>query len=268
MEPVIMGVGAGVAAIAALIGELVASGREAEAQQVRERIAAQYGPELLAQVDAIQPQTVGGTAFAGVREDEGLRRRQLSAADVMAEMFQSGGQTPADMAALESARNAAASQASSDYQSIAASMARRGMANSGLQTALQAQTGQDTANALAEMGRRSQADARQRAFQALQSSAGLAGGVRGQDYGVSRDRASAVDAMNVFNARAKAQADQQRFSNRMDVLNARGNAMAGQTQGYQQQADNARRLAGGVGNAALDVASVLAEDERKKKGGG
>lgn len=268
MEPVTMGVGAGVAAIAALIGELVASGREAEAQALRERVSAQYGPELLAQVDAIQPRTVGASEFGSVREDAGLRQRQLSAADAMAELYASGGQSPADAAALESARNAAAAQASSDYGSIAASMARRGMANSGLEAALRSQTSQDTSNTLAEMGRRSQADARERAFRALQASAGIAGGVRSADYGVSRDRASAVDAMNVFNARARSAADQARFNSRMDVLNARANAATGQAAGYQQQANNARRVAGGVGNAALDVLAALAEDERKKRGGG
>lgn len=265
----VMGGGAVFSLIANLISEAIAGGREAEAQKLREKVAAQYGPELMREIDGMVAQQVGPTAFGDIREDAGLRDAALGTQRELRDVYNQEGLTDADMAALDLAQNKTAAAGHGSYAGLANAMAQRGVRDSGLDMALKTQVGQDTTNALANAGRQSQMDARGRALQSLLSSGELARGIRGDDYRVSSDRARAADALNTFNASQRANTDALRWGTRMGAMNARGNALLGEAAGYQQQADNARGVGGRVAQTGLGTASTIfnaMNDDDAKKG--
>lgn len=270
MDPVTGGIAAGGALLSLLINgisEALAAGDEAQAQQLREQVAAQYGPELLAQVDAQVAQEAPASEFGDVSEDPSLRGRQLSAVDALRDIYDNEGMGRADQEALGLAQDAVSQNAQSRARSLANSMRQRGMSNSGLEGALMTQASQDSGNALATQGLQAQQMARQRAFQALNASAGMAGDIRGQDAGFGFQRAGGVDTMNRFNAGQRQQAQDQRFRNRMSVLDARGGALMGQAGGLEKRAGNARRVGGAAAGAVQDAAGVFVEDELARRRG-
>lgn len=274
MDPIslgVMGGGAVFSIISSLIAEAIAGGREAEAQALREKVAAQYGPELLAQVDGMVAQQVQGTGFDSIQEDAGLRDAALDTQRELRDVYDKGGFTDADKAALSLAQDTTARAAQGSYAGLANAMAQRGARDSGLDMALKTQVGQDSTNALANQTRAAQMDARGRALQALMSSGDLARGIRSDDYRASSDRARAADAINTFNATQRANTDWHKWGAKMDVLGNRGNALLGQAAGYQQQADNARGLGSKVAQTGLGASTTIfnamTDAEKRKKGG-
>lgn len=265
MEPISM-VGAGVSVLASLFGELIAAGKEEEAQRIREQIVDSYGEDVMAEVEAMTPAFVKESAVGGISEDPRLRQRQLSALDALRAEADYGGNSPEDMAAIEAARNAVSRNAQSLNASLTDSMTKRGGANSGLLAALRTQSAQDTSNTLGNMSLQSQMGARQRAIAALRASLAGAGDVRGQDFGVAKTKASAVDAMNTFNEANRAQGQRAKLDARLGVLQSRNNAKLGVAGGLQSQANRARQMAGAVGGAAQDVAALgLDEYENQRR---
>lgn len=263
-----MGGGALFSIFANLISEAIAGGREAEAQKLREQVAAQYGPELMREIDGMVAQQVGPSAFGAIREDAGLRDAAVGTQRELRNVYDKEGLTDADMAALDLAQNKTAAAAQSSYAGLSNAMAQRGVRDSGLDMALKTQVGQDVTNSLGNQGRQAQMDARGRALQSLLSSGELARGIRGDDYRVSSDRARASDALNTFNASQRANADALRWGTKMNAMGARGNALLGQAAGYEQQADNTRGVGSKVAQTGLGASSTvfnaLNDDEAKK----
>ena len=263
----VMGGGALVSILSSLISEAIAGGREAEAQKLREQVAAQYGPELMAQIDGMVAQQAGPTAFGDIREDAGLRDAALGTQRELRDIYNSEGLTDADKAALDLAQNKTAAAAQSSYAGLSNAMAQRGTRDSGLDMALKTQVGQDVTNSLGNQSRQAQMDARGRALQALVQSGDMARGIRSDDYRVSSDKARASDALNTFNASQRANTDALRWGTKMNALNARGNALMGEASGFQQQADNTRGLGQKFGQTALGTSSTIfnAMNDKKKE---
>ena len=259
------------AAAAGLISSLIGSGKDAEAQALRQQMLAQYGPEILPHLDQAVAQQNGGASLGTMQEDDSLRRRQLDALSQLEDVYRTGGNTAADRAAMELAADnvgARASQQGSDYEQA---MRQRGMANSGLAAALQAQGQQSAANALGGMSRANAADARSRALRALESGAGLAGNIRDADFRRQQALAEAQDRINMFNTEQRTGADvynrglpQQQFDNAMLLNNSRANAANGVAAGYERSGQAARDTGAGVGNSLLTYG--MWGESKKKKG--
>ena len=145
-------------------------------------------------------------------------------------------------------------------------LARVGQAGNGaLNAVLAGQAGQNAANATADMAGRAQMSARDRALRALEASAGLAGDVRGQDFGEAAARAKAADAFNLFNADQRTNAQQANNSNAFGSFNAkmglkdrRNAARGGVVKGYEDSADRTLQTAAGVGQAVQQGAQGAA----------
>jgi hypothetical protein len=174
--------------------------------------------------------------------------------------YASGGMSPADLEAMRLAGDQVSARAGSDYQAIQGMLARRGGVGSGMEAALYGQAGQSAAGGLAHLTAQSQIAARQRALQALEASGALAGQVRGQDWGIASQRATAQDAINRFNAsqRAASQAynlglPQQEFENRLRYSNARNGLLTGQMAEARDAGQRYAGYASAFGNAALDL---------------
>lgn len=256
-----------VAAVAGLIGSFISMGKDVEAQNLREKMAAEYGDDILPDLDRAVAQQAGQSAFETNREDTTGRRAQLDVLGELQSQYETGGNTAADLAAYDAARNKVARAAASQRANTQLDAARRGQAGSGLAAVLAAQSGQSELNALAELDADLATGARNRAFQALQARGQLASGMRGDDWRALEARAGASDLMNRFNATQRQSAElynvglpQQNFNNRMALLSARNAALNGVAQGLQQQGAAARQTAAGVGNSILSYGQAW--DER------
>lgn len=258
------------AAAASLIGSLVNAGMTLEAQNVRQRIADQFGPDILPELDRVTAQTIDKTAFGDIKEDPQLRDKQMQAINSLYDTYQQGGNTPADVAALQLANDTVNRNASGQQLALQNSMAQRGAGNSPLAYSLAQSAAQDRLSTLGGMARQNQVDARARALQALMSGASLAGDVRNTDYQHSANLASAQDALNQFNASAKeraANANNQLelagFDANMQRLGAQANALNGVAAGYQNIGQMAANTGAGVGQAALTWGTMKKKDEEK-----
>lgn len=263
-----------IAAVVAAITSMVAAGQENEAQRLRERIAAEYGPEILPDLDKAIAQTAGKSAFEGMSEDALGRNTQRDVDAELADIYDSGGRTAEDEAAYDVARRNVSKRAASQAGNVAISAAQRGQTGTGLSAVLASQSGQDELDALAGLNAEVAASGRQRALQALQARAGNAANMRSQDWGVRSDQASAADLMNRFNASQKQGAEmynvglgQQQFDNRMAQLGAQSAANGNVAAGIDQQAKGTRQTGAGVANATLSYGQGWdwAQDPKKKK---
>lgn len=268
-----------IAAAAALIGSLVSAGKEAEAQALREKMAAQYGPEILPHLDEAVAKTAGPSEFQNLTEDPRNKATQDEVSTQLADIYDTAGQTQADQAAYDVARRGVSQRAAGQAGNIAIESARRGVGNGGVSAALASQSGQDELEALAGLNAQIAASGRERGLQALTARGGLASQQRSQDWNARSGRATAMDLMNRFNASQQQAVEmynkglpQQNFDNTMRLNSARDSATAGVAGGLEQQGANARQTAAGLSNAALSYGQAWdwSQDPNnpKNKGGG
>lgn len=266
MPLVVLAVAFAVAAAATAIGAAIAQGELDKANAIRKKVLEQYGDDVMPHLDKAIAEEVGPTALAAIKEDPEVRGTQVDVMRKLQEVYQQGGHTQGDEAALQLANMGAQQQSSSDAQSMAQALAARGQRmNPALAAAMAAKSSGDVVNATARNRYQAQADARNRAMQALGMSGSLAGNIRGQDYQQASAAASAQDRINAFNAsqRTNAAANNnanamQMYQAKMGLLNGRADAMRDIAVGHQQGAENARGAAAGVANAAMTTGGAIA----------
>lgn len=214
-----------------------------EAEQALSDIEARYAginiPDIEAQKLALQQLIYGGdigSAYRGITEDPTLRAAQMGALQKYQDITAQGGLTAEDRARLAMINQQAAQQEQAQRQAIMANMQARGMGGSGAELAAQLAAQQGGAQTRAMGGWDTARAAEQRALQAIASQAQLGGQIRGQDYGIASNRASALDAINRFN-------QMNRMNTQMtnvDIANRQQMANKGL---YQQQFQNRLALA-------------------------
>jgi hypothetical protein len=249
--------GAIIGAFVALLGTLISSGKEAEAQHLRQQIADQYGPDILPEIDRQIAQETGKSAFETSQMPAQGRAAQVDVDQELANIYDTAGNTAADQSAYDLARRNVSRVASTNSANAGLSAARRGQAGGGLGAILASQSGQDELDALAGLDAQMAADSRSRGLAALNARAGNASSLRGGDWRELEGRASAIDLNNRFNASQRTGAaqwnagiPQQNFNNEITRLSGRSAAVNGVAQGMDRSADAVRQTAGGVGNAA------------------
>lgn len=264
--------GAGVALLSRLIGEAIAAGDIARAEQLKQQAVSEYGEGILPQLEQVTAQEVGPTELANIRTDPTGRSAQVSALQKLAS-FGEGGFTPEDAAEqrrlTDAAAGAAASQAAAGEQLAAA----RGLKRSGLSQALNQQAAQGAAQSTADVGAQLAAQRRARQLQALGMMGQQGGALRGADYGEASDRATAQDAINRFNANMRAGAVEARNRNAMASYDANmrlkqaRNQARGDLAGFYgargvRNSETAQDIGAGVQGGMQSGADYL---ERKKK---
>lgn len=258
------------AAFASILTALISAGKEGEAQHLRNQIAAEYGPEILPELDKAVAEGAGDSAFAGLRERDDGRREQLDVLRELENVYETGGRTRADEAALDVAGRRVSQRAGQQKGDVAISAAQRGQRGTGLEAVLASQSAQDELEALASLDAEVASSGRNRALQALQANGALASGVRGDDWRSMSEVASATDLQNRFNASQQQQTNmynatlpQQEFDNEMRRLGAQGAAREGAARGIDASAAGVRQTGAGIGNAALSAGAAW--DWKNKK---
>ena len=216
-------------------------------------------PPEEAQRIALEAAQVGPSALEDVSVDPRLRGQQMQALEQLSQ-FGEAGLTDSEKAQQQMMMRDVAGQAQAREKSILQDMAQRGMSGSGAELAARLGSSQ----AAAERGSMEQAQlagqAQQRALQAITQGAGMAGQIRGQEYGEQSEAARAADEIARFNAANRAQAQQQQ-----EIHNK---ALA--AQGFQQQMQLAGSKAGvktGQGAmAAQQAAQTLQQGQTAAEG--
>lgn len=273
MDPVTMAAaGAGVALLSRLIGEAIAAGDIDRAERLKQQAVAEYGPEILPQLEMPQAQEVGRTELEGVREDAAPRAAQLAALERLSQ-YGSGEMLPEDYAEQRRVMDAASGVASRQAAQGEQLAASRGLRRAGLSQALGQQAAQQGAQTGADAAAQLAAQRRQRQLMALSQVGSLGGSIRGQDYNVASDRARAQDAINQFNANMRAdavearnRAAQQRFSAQMQAANARNQARGDLAGFYAGRGERNSQTAQDIGTGVQGGMDAAAGYQRKKGG--
>lgn len=266
--------GAAAALISRLIGEAIAAGDIERAERLKQQAVAEYGPEILPQLERVEAQEVGRTELGGIREDAAPRGAQMEALNRLSE-FGSGDMLPEDYAEQRRVMDAASGVASRQAAAGEQAAASRGLRRSSLSQALNQQAAQAGAQTSADAAAQLASSRRQRQLQALSQMGALGGSIRGQDYNVASDRARAQDSINQFNANMRAdavearnRAQQQQFDARMRMAGAKNQArgdLAGFYAGRgERNSQTAQDIGAGVQGGMQSGANYL---ERKPKGG-
>ena len=251
-------IAAGVAAAASIVGGYLSNASQAKSekeqrkmiQAARDEIAKIENPEQRALVleelkkqgtyspELEQGFTQANTELKNVNVDPTLVQAQK---DALYQLSQIGkdGLTDQDEVNIERAKSGIVGQQSQANAQIQQDFSRRGVNSAGLELVARQQAGQDLNNRMANYQRDVQAEARNRALQALAQRGNLAASMRDQDFSEQAQRAKAQDAINQFNI-----ANQQRVT---------GNNVDRNNQAQQSNLSENQRLADanvGIRNSA------------------
>lgn len=214
-----------------------------------------YSPDALTLAGGRGPERAeAGQAAA----DASAVRSQSSALQALEHMAR-GGYTAEEVAAMNRMRQETAQQERSQREAIMQNMAARGQSGSGQELAAQLSAQQNAANMANTYGLETQAQAQQRALQALAQQGSLASQTRSQSYTEDQTNRSAVDDFNRWNTERMGAGAQQEFENRLNTAQARSNAAAQQVEAATQrdkQVEEERKgktLLGRVGGLLGDI---------------
>lgn len=213
----------------------------------------------------------GGTEFDQISEDPRLKDSQMRSLETLERIGSEGGLLAADKALLAKTQRDAASQDRGRREAILQNAAARGMGGTG--NALLAQL--DSSQAATERSNQAGLDiagmAQDRALNAILQAGSLGGDIRGQEYGMSADRARAQDAINQFNTgqknsmgqfntnirndqiRYNNDMKQQGFENQWGVAKDKANIRQGQAVTAQNRANQHSATAANNINTGIDL---------------
>lgn len=269
-----MDYGALIQAAIGVVGELLAADKRDEAEALLTRMRTQFEGIQLPNIEEIEAQQLGQSAFEGIQTDPMLESAQSGALGQVSELAETGSGAQ-DRAALSRLANMAARRQRAGAAGIEADMAARGQAGSGLDYATRAQLASDTNQRIGEGSLGVAGQAADRRANAILAKGDLAGRMRGQQYSEKANAAKARDDIMRYNAQSRDSTNrynqgqrQQRFQNQMQKTGAIANPTNALAGFKVQSANDTRQLASGIGDSANQfVNSWDDEDEKKKKEG-
>ena len=257
-----------IAAVVSLIGQLIASGQEAKAQELRSDIARQYRDLPLPVLDKLVAQKLPPDAADRYTKATQATRAQSDVLGKTMEIVNEKGETEGDRAAYLRMQNEANSISNAAQSGIQRGMADRGLGGSGLSFAIQQQGAQGAVNAANAAGIQEAGAARGRYMEALGMASQQSGNMRTQEFAGLQ----AQDQINQFNARQQAAVDmanqqipQQQYDNQMTKLTGIANSTNQVASGYDRGAQGTRQTAGGVANSIVTAGGYESSAGAKKK---
>lgn len=192
----------------ALFGGGGAGENQAALEAVRDiplPILKQYYPELYQQVATLNPEieqavNLGPSKMDGISTDPALRQAQMKALSQLQEVGDAGGRDArflADASRLESDIN---TNLQGQQGAIMQNLATRGMSGGGSEMVARQMAAQGAANQHAQSAMELNAQAQERALQAIMQSGQLGGQMQNQDFNQAAQKAAAADAISKFNA--------------------------------------------------------------------
>lgn len=256
-----------------------------QAQSIPLPVLKQYYPELYRVVAQMNPEmetavNLGPSAMDGIATDPSLRQAQLKALGKLQEVGDAGGrdgQFLSDASRLESDVN---TNLQGQQGAIMQNMAARGMSGGGSEVVARQMAAQQAANRQSQAGLDLNAQAQQRALQAIMSGGSLGGQMQAQDFSQQASKAQASDAISKFNAanqqqvmsnntNTKNQSQQLNMQNQNQAAN-QNTQNSNQAQQYnlnlaQQQYDNQMKKLGMIQGAGANLANSYAQESAGNK---
>lgn len=257
-----------------------------EAQQIvmqKYQSSGQWTPEL---AEAVK---LGDSNLLGVSTDTGYTEAQKQALSQLQTIGNSGGMTLSDQAQLEKNQGNINADERGHREAILQDARQRGGYGSGTALAAQLMNQQNASNQAHQTGLDVNAQAQQRALQAIMSAGQLGGQMQEQQFGQQAEKAKAQDAINQWNAQnqqanrnnniqlqnqaaqynlgnnqnlSNANVDltnkqgvynaalpQQYFNNQLAVTQGKANARAGQATNLNQNAQQTANMWSGIGSS-------------------
>lgn len=187
----------------------------------------------------------GGTEYDKL--DPATRAAQMQALRQMQDIASQGGLTAVDRSRLDQINRQANQQEQSARQAIIQQQQARGALGGGAALAAQMMAQQGAAERRAQGGLNTAAEAQQRALQAIQSGAGMAGNIRQQDA----QRAAAQDAINQFNTRQQ----ESGLNRQLNMGTQRYNAQQAAAQRLRDKQKRGEEAFGGLLSGAAKIGS-------------
>lgn len=263
-EAAMMAGAAGARILGALIGRALAEGDYQEAERLQRQALEQYGtidPDALMNADI----EAGDTELGKIVEDPELQQAQMLAMRRMGEM--ATGDSPEDAAAYARSQQESGGFERGIREAAFRRMQERGIGqNSGLAVAAQMGAAQQSVQNKSNADLETAAEARRRALAALGQYGNMATSIRGQNYGQARDKATAMDTINRFNAGQRFDQAQGTFGNQMNLAGAKSDRYGDLARMHRDRGDMNQRTASGVGDAVGDALDVFG-NPLKRKGG-
>jgi hypothetical protein len=172
-----------------------------------QRVAPEYVPE------EYKAQTQANSEMAKISTDPALKQAQLKALAGLQDVAK-GGMTLQDKLDMEDQRRNMLGQSKQAQQNIMANLQARGASSPGMELVARQQAAQAASDQMARYNAGVQAQAQQRALQALLQSGQLGGQMRDQDFGEQAQKARAQDIINQFNTQTLNQAGMYNVGNR------------------------------------------------------
>lgn len=255
--------GAGARILGALIGRALAEGDYQRAEQLQKQALEQYGsidPDVLLNID-VESQ---GTELDKYIEDPEAAEAQKLALRRLGEV--ATGNSPEDTAAYAEAAAESGNFERGMRESALRRLQERGAgATSGVGVAMQMQAAQNSVSNKNAADLNIAADSRRRALQALGQYGQMAGNIRGQNYGMAADRASAQDRINQFNAGQRFDQAQGTFENQLNLAGKKAGQMNTLAGFHQRKGDGTQKTAAGTGDAVGDAFDAFGNPLKKKE---
>lgn len=207
---------------------------------------------------------IDATSFDTISEDPALRAAQMQSLNAMAEEGNRGGASIQSKAAQGELLDKTATTERMNREAVLSDMARRGQLGGSQELAARMMANQEGARTAGLQTARIAADDRTRALQALQGAGQQAGNVRGQDYQVASQRASAEDKLKQWNAENQRNA----YTDRMQWQMQKASGRAGLAPQQYQRAVNTGAGIGALAGGALDYFNSRPKTEKSDVAGG
>lgn len=269
-------------------------GREAEgvsqqmlrdAKNITLPVLKEYYPELYKQVVQLNPEldtavNLGPSAMQGISTDPALKQAQMSALNKLIETGNLGGRDAQFIADQNRIQNDINTNLQGQTGAIQQNMASRGLSGGMSEMVAKQIAAQQGANRQAQMEMDANAQAQQRALNALIQSGQLGGQMQAQDFGQKAQIASAADQIAKFNAanQQNVQSSNVAAKNNAQQFNATGaqNVANQNTQGNnqakqynlglaQQNYDNEMKKRGLVTGAQSNLANIYQNEANSNR---
>jgi hypothetical protein len=178
----------------------------------------------------------GGTAFDGVGLDKESMDARRAALRKFQQIGMEGGMDAESEAALAQARFQSAQHEAGQRGALMQRAQERGQGSGAMNAAAQLISQQGASQNLAMQGVQAAGDARRRALQALSQSENIGRGLTEDEYRRSADRAQAIDNINRFNTGLRADAQNRRFSQQMQLADAQAQGKMAEAGIYENRA--------------------------------
>lgn len=233
--------------IGGIVGGLFGAG-DAEAGRKNQLDAYKRGLETLQNTR----EEAGPSAIENIAVNPALQAAQMQALGALQGEAQAGGMTAQDRATQQQSMDATSQQERGQREAILQQAAARNQGGTGASLAAQLANQQGAAQRNAMQGTQQVADSRARAMQAMAGAGGLAGQIRGQQFGEQSNIASAKDLINKFNAG-------QRLGKSQAILGGQqslGNTYNAQGEAKKKEATGMGEALGGLGGGIMGMFGI------------